>query len=68
MATETLQRSKKVAPPKKNAAARYAGKERRIAAGEFKAKCLAIIDEVNETRRRKSSSQNGVCPRETGSL
>jgi prevent-host-death family protein len=40
--------------------ASYAGKERRIAAGEFKAKCLAILDEVNGTGQGVVITKRGV--------
>ena len=36
---------------KKPKAAKSLGGQRQMAAGEFKAKCLAIMDEVNETGR-----------------
>ena len=42
------------------APASYAGKERRIAAGEFKAKCLAILDEVNGTGQGVVITKRGV--------
>ena len=40
-----------LAKKKKPKAASVLGGVRQIAAGEFKAKCLAIMDEVNETGR-----------------
>lgn len=49
MATHAVNPKRKSAPPKRKAAASYVGRERQIAAGEFKAKCLAILDEVKLT-------------------
>jgi prevent-host-death family protein len=41
----------RVLTKKEKPASRVGGVERTIAAGEFKAKCLRIMDEVNETGR-----------------
>jgi prevent-host-death family protein len=46
-------------------------KETAVPAGEFKAKCLAILDEVNETRRSVVITKRGrpvarLVPVETG--
>jgi|SRR5271166_2757562 len=50
MTTVSVNQKRKNAPPKRKASPLpYVSNERRIAAGEFKAKCLAIIDEVNQT-------------------
>jgi len=49
MATLAIHNTNKSAPSKRKVVESYVGKDRRIAAGEFKAKCLAIIDEVNRT-------------------
>lgn len=35
------------------------GQARKIAAGEFKAKCLALLDEVSETGRRIVVTKRG---------
>ncbi len=60
MASSTAtQKRKTVTPSKKTARAISAGKTREIAAGEFKAKCLAIIDEVNETGQEVIITKRG---------
>ncbi len=61
MASSTAtQKRKTVTPSKKTARAISAGKTREIAAGEFKAKCLAIIDEVNETGQEVIITKRGT--------
>jgi prevent-host-death family protein len=60
MATLVIHHKKKTAPPKKKAPLpTYMGKARQIAAGEFKAKCLAIIDEVNQTGQEVIITKRG---------
>lgn len=56
MASQPL-KLKKMKKPASNATP--AGKSRQIAAGEFKAKCLAIIDEVHETRQEVIITKRG---------
>ena len=45
---------------KKPAAARTARGIQRIAAGEFKAKCLKIMDEINKTGKSMIMTKGGV--------
>jgi prevent-host-death family protein len=59
MATVPVHHGKKAAPAKKKAALSLVGKERRIAAGEFKAKCLGIIDEVGKTGQEVVITKRG---------
>lgn len=68
MATLPVHHKKKSAPQKKAAklgfvakkrAASYAGSVKTIGAGEFKAKCLAIIDEVGETGQEVVITKRG---------
>jgi len=50
MASATVTQKGKAVPRRKRAAKpNRAGEAREIAAGEFKAKCLSLIDQVNET-------------------
>ncbi|MGA7459696.1 MAG: type II toxin-antitoxin system prevent-host-death family antitoxin [Candidatus Korobacteraceae bacterium] len=51
--------SKALAKKKSAAKAADIGKIRQVAAGEFKAKCLAIIDEVNETGQEVIITKRG---------
>ncbi len=48
-----------IAARKRNARAAARNGTREIAAGEFKAKCLAIIDEVNETGQEVIITKRG---------
>ena len=49
-----------LARKKKPKAAKVTGGIREMAAGEFKAKCLAIMDEVNETGRPLVVTKRGT--------
>src|SRR5271167_2414592 len=51
--------SKALAKKKSAAKAADIGEIRHVAAGEFKAKCLAIIDEVNETGQEVIITKRG---------
>jgi len=60
MALSSVTQKRKIVPPsKKTARAISAGKTREIAAGEFKAKCLAIIDEVSESGQEVIITKRG---------
>jgi prevent-host-death family protein len=59
MATVPVNRKKKSAFPKGKTAPSYVGREKRIAAGEFKAKCLAIIDEVKQSGQEVIITKRG---------
>jgi prevent-host-death family protein len=48
-----------LAKKKKSKAIKSLSAVRQMAAGEFKAKCLAIMDEVNETGRRLVVTKRG---------
>ena len=60
MAASTISKRKSTSERKHGAAnAHHAVKPREIAAGEFKAKCLAIIDEVNSSGREVVITKRG---------
>jgi len=52
-------KKKSVRPKKKAVLPIYVGRARQIAAGEFKAKCLRIIDEVNQTGQEVIITKRG---------
>lgn len=60
MASSTITRAKKTVPRKHSTArAHNAVRPMEIAAGEFKAKCLAIIDDVNKTGQEVIITKRG---------
>lgn len=59
MTTQPVHHTKRSAPPKKKTAGPYVGKARQIAAGEFKAKCLAMLDEVSQTGQEVVITKRG---------
>ncbi len=60
MATVTIQHKKRSTTAKRKATGPNLIREtRQIAAGEFKAKCLAILDEVNQTGQEVVITKRG---------
>ena len=59
MASNVLNRSKALVPRKAPTQARRGGSPEEIGAGEFKAKCLAIIDEVSRSGKEVVITKRG---------